>query len=219
MLKPIECFEKLRQGILEFDEDATKEAAEEVVKTGEDPVKAVNIMASTLNELGDKYQAGEVYLPELVMASDAFKLAMSVLEPEIVKKGGAQEVRPKVVIGTVKGDIHQIGKDIVSMFLMTAGFEVVDLGVEVDPTTFIDEAIKIGADIIACSALMSTTLPSQRDVIDFLKAKGFRDNFKIMVGGGVVTSKWADEIGADGYGQDAYEAVEVAKGLCKRRSD
>ena len=118
-----------------------------------------------------------------------------------------------VVIGTIQGDVHQVGKDMVATFLTTAGFDVHDLGVDVAPSRFLEEAKKIDAKIIAVAALMSTTRPVQKDLIDFLEAKGVRQNYIVLVGGGVVTKEWADEIKADGYGQDAIATVEIAKKL------
>jgi trimethylamine corrinoid protein len=154
----------------------------------------------------------EVFLPEIIMASDALKAAMKILEPEILKAGEAVK-RPAVVIGTVKGDVHTVGKDMVVTMLMTAGFDVTDMGPDTAPSAFYNMAEEKGAAIVAASALMSTTLPVQKDLIDFLEAKGVRKKYKVMVGGGVATKEWSERIGADGYGQDAVEGVAVAKKL------
>lgn len=206
--------EQLKETILDFDEDAALEKAKEVVAAGGDPIAAVNIMGDALNELGDKFQRMEVFLPEIILASDALKAALTVLEPEILKLHAEDEEKKiPVVIGTVKGDIHQVGKDMVATMLITAGFDVHDLGVDVAPSTFLEEAKKLDAKIICASALMSTTRPVQKDLVDFLEAKGVRDNYLVFVGGGVVTQEWADEIGADGYGQDAIATVAKAREL------
>ena len=204
---------KLKGAILEFDEDAALEAAKEAVAEGVDPVKAIGALAEGLNELGEAFEKMEVFLPEIMLASDAFKAALEILEPELKKTHKEGEKAIPVVIGTIQGDVHQVGKDMVATFLTTAGFDVHDLGVDVAPSRFLEEAKKIDAKIIAVAALMSTTRPVQKDLIDFLEAKGVRDKYIVLVGGGVVTQEWADEIKADGYGQDAIATVEIAKKL------
>ena len=204
---------KLKGAILEFDEDAALEAAKEAVAEGVDPVKAIGALAEGLNELGEAFEKMEVFLPEIMLASDAFKAALEILEPELKKSHKEGEKAIPVVIGTIQGDVHQVGKDMVATFLTTAGFDVHDLGVDVAPSRFLEEAKKVGAKIIAVAALMSTTRPVQKDLIDFLEAKGVRDDYIVLVGGGVVTQEWANEIKADGYGQDAIATVEIAKKL------
>ncbi len=204
---------KLKGAILEFDEDAALEAAKEAVAEGVDPVKAIGALAEGLNELGEAFEKMEVFLPEIMLASDAFKAALEILEPELKKSHKEGEKAIPVVIGTIQGDVHQVGKDMVATFLTTAGFDVHDLGVDVAPSRFLEEAKKVGAKVIAVAALMSTTRPVQKDLIDFLEAKGVRDDYIVLVGGGVVTQEWANEIKADGYGQDAIATVEIAKKL------
>ena len=204
---------ELKQSILDFDEDAALELAQESLAQGIDPVEAVGVLADGLNELGVKFERMEVFLPEIMLASDAFKNALSVLEPEIKKKNTEGKKAIPIVIGTVQGDIHQVGKDMVATFLATAGFEVYDLGVDVAPSRFLEEAKRLGAKVIAAASLMSTTRQVQKDLIDFLEAKGVRDQFIVLVGGGVVTQEWADQIAADGYGQDAIATVNLAKRL------
>ena len=204
---------KLKGAILEFDEDAALETAKEAVAEGVDPVKAIGALAEGLNELGEAFEKMEVFLPEIMLASDAFKAALEILEPELKKSHKEGEKAIPVVIGTIQGDVHQVGKDMVATFLTTAGFDVHDLGVDVAPSRFLEEAKKVGAKVIAVAALMSTTRPVQKDLIDFLEAKGVRDDYIVLVGGGVVTQEWANEIKADGYGQDAIATVEIAKKL------
>ena len=208
-----DVLEKLKGAILEFDEDAAREAAKEAVAAGADPVKAIGALADGLNELGVAFEKMEVFLPEIMLASDAFKAALEILEPELRKSRTEETKAIPVVIGTIQGDVHQVGKDMVATFLTTAGFDVHDLGVDVAPSRFLEEAKKVGAKVIAVAALMSTTRPVQKDLIDFLEAKGVRQNYIVLVGGGVVTKEWADEIRADGYGQDAIATVEIAKKL------
>ncbi len=209
---------KFTEAIMDGDEDLAVEAAEELVAAGENPVEAVNVMGDALNVLGDKFQIMEVFLPEIVLAADAMKAAMKILEPEILKAAASGEGEERIgcVMGTVKGDVHQVGKDMVSTMLMTVGFDVKDLGPDVAPSAFMEEAAAMDAKLIGASALMSTTLPVQKDLIEFLEAKGMRDKYKVMVGGGVASAAWAEEIGADGYALDAVAAIEMAKKLVGR---
>lgn len=207
--------QELRSAIMDFDEDAAVAAAEKVLKAGLPPMDAVNAMGDALKELGDKFQAMEVFLPEVLLATDAFKAGLKVLEPELMKAVDAGNVaeKPKVVIATVKGDVHAVGKDMVATMLTVGGFDVKNLGADVDSEAVIAAAEEYGAQIIGLSALMSTTIPHQKEVIDFLTAKGIRGKYKVIVGGGSTTPQWAEQIGADGYSKDAVEAVELAKKL------
>ena len=210
-----ERIQRLKQAILDFDEEQAVNAAKDILEAGLPPIDGVNAMGDALNELGVKFQAMEVFLPEVLLASDAFKAAMSLFEPELLKaaKGAGGQERPKIVIGTVKGDVHTVGKDMVTTMLTVAGFDVKDLGVDVDSATFITEAQAFGAKLIGLSALMSTTMPYQKEVIEFLEAKNLRGKFKVMIGGGPCSQQWADSIGADGFSKDAVEAVALAKRL------
>ena len=200
----VACIEELKNAILDFDEDAAVTAAEKIIKEGVSPMDAIDAMGDALKVLGDKFQIMEVFLPEILLATDAFKAGLKVLEPELMKTidAGSFQEKPKVVIGTVKGDVHAVGKDM-------------DVGADVDSEVFITAAEEFGAQIIGLSALMSTTMPSQKEVIDFLEAKGLRNKYKVIVGGGPVTPQWAEQIGADGFSKDAVEAVELAKSLLK----
>lgn len=210
----IASIQELKNAVLEFDEDKAVASAQKVIKDGGAPLDAINAMGDALKELGEQFQRMEVFLPEVLLATDAFKAGLRVLEPELAKTvAGNLAKKVKVVIGTVKGDVHAVGKDMVATMMTVGGFDVKDLGVDVDSEFFIKEAEAYGADIIGLSALMSTTMPSQKEVIDFLKAKGCRDKFIVMVGGGPTTPQWAEAIGADGFSKDAVEAVEVAKKL------
>ena len=206
----VACIEELKNAILDFDEDAAVTAAEKIIKEGVSPMDAIDAMGDALKVLGDKFQIMEVFLPEILLATDAFKAGLKVLEPELMKTidAGSFQEKPKVVIGTVKGDVHAVGKDMVATMLTVGGFDV-------DSEVFITAAEEFGAQIIGLSALMSTTMPSQKEVIDFLEAKGLRNKYKVIVGGGPVTPQWAEQIGADGFSKDAVEAVEPAKSLLK----
>ncbi len=208
------CIETLKNAVLNFDEDAAVKAAEVCVKEGASAMDAVNAMGDALSVLGEQFQAMEVFLPEVLLATDAFKAALKVLEPELAKSvaSGAVAEKPKVVIATVKGDVHAVGKDMVATMLTVAGFDVKNIGADIDSEVIIAAAEDFGAQIIGLSALMSTTIPHQKEVIDFLGAKGIRGKYKVIVGGGSTTPEWAEQIGSDGYSKDAIEAVD----LCKR---
>lgn len=210
--------QELKNSILDFDEDRAVAAAERVVQDGTSPLEAINTMGNALEVLGEQFQKMEVFLPEVLLATDAFKAALKVLEPELAKsvEGAAAADKPKVVIGTVKGDVHAVGKDMVATMLTVGGFDVKDVGADVDSEFFITAAEDFGAQIIGLSALMSTTMPAQGEVIQYLKAKGLRDKYKVMVGGGPCTPEWAEKIGADGWSKDAVEAVGLANRLLGR---
>ena len=164
-----------------------------------------------MDVIGDRFKKNEVYIPEVLIAARAMKMAMEVLEPELVKAG----VQPigKLVIGTVQGDLHDIGKNLVAMMLKGAGFEVVDLGTDVSPEQFVDAVKNQGVGVIAMSALLTTTMPNMKNTIDALVEAGVRDGVKVMIGGAPVTQAYADEIGADGYAPDASRAATLAKDL------
>ncbi len=210
---------ELKAAILDFDEDKAVAAAKKVVKEGASPLEAINAMGKGLEELGDLFQKMEVFLPEVLLATDAFKAGLKVLEPELAKTVSADKAvkKIKVVIGTVKGDVHAVGKDMVATMMTVGGFDVKDVGADVDSEFFITAAEDFGADIIGLSALMSTTMPAQKEVIDFLGAKGLRDKYIVMVGGGPCTPQWAEKIGADGFSKDAVEAVAVANKLVAKK--
>ncbi|HEB30702.1 MAG TPA: dimethylamine corrinoid protein 3 [Spirochaetes bacterium] len=173
-----------------------------------DPLIAVEDgLVSGLDVIGEKYENDEIFLPELMMAANTFQTAMGVLEPEINEKGQKRAKKGVVVLGTVKGDIHKIGKDIVTLLFRTGGYEVHDLGEDVDLFTFVEMAKKVNADAIGLSALLTSTLPGQKDVIDALTQDGKREKYIIIVGGGATTPEWAENIGADLYAENAQSAV------------
>ncbi len=204
----------LKDQLFTFDSDKFVETVKKTVDQGHDPLDIVNALTEVLKEIGRKFENGEIFLVHLVSAGDAARRAtVEVLEPLIKKSSEKREALGKVVIGTVAGDIHDIGKNIVSMMLFTAGFEVHDVGKDIPAEEFVKKTQELNADIVALSALLTTTLPAQRDVIEALKKAGLRDKVKVLVGGAPATAKWAEEAGADGYGEDAIEAVKVAKKL------
>ncbi len=213
-----EILEKLKEAITTYDDSLAEEMAKEAVKIGMDPLKAVDEgMVKGLDVVGELYENEEIFLPELMMAARAFQAGMSILEPKILEKGAEREKKGVVVIGTVKGDIHKIGKDIVTLLLRTSGFEVHDLGEDVDLFNFIETAKKVNADAIGLSALLTSTLAGQKDVIDALEQNGLREKFIVMVGGGAVTPEWAETIGADLYAENAQVAIRKLTELLEKR--
>lgn len=169
-----------------------------------------------IQKVGELWEQGDYFLPELISSAEAMKAAMAVLEPELNRKNIAARTGGKVVIGTVEGDIHDIGKNLVASMLQAGGFEVFDLGADVKLERFIEKAEAVGAGMICLSALLTTTMTNQRRLIGFLREKGLRDKYKVLVGGAPASRKWAEEIGADGYAENAVAAVKLAKALAGR---
>jgi 5-methyltetrahydrofolate--homocysteine methyltransferase len=172
-------------------------------------------LVAGIREVGEMFRRGEAYLPELLLAAEAWEAGVTVLRPHLTDAVPAAAAGT-IVIGTVKGDIHSLGKDIVTTMLRTAGFEVVDLGVDVPASRFVAAAAEARADVIAVTALMTTTMPQQREVIAHLLASGRRDDVAVLVGGASTTAEWAAEIGADGHGETAADAVSLAQEVCGR---
>jgi len=213
-----EILEKLKEAVVNFDESLVQEMANKAIEEGLDPLKAVEEgMVKGLDIIGEKYEKEEIFLPELMMAANVFQTGMKILEPRIADQGKEREKKGVVVIGTVKGDIHKIGKDIVTLLMRTAGYEVHDLGEDVDLFTFIETAKKVNADAIGLSALLTSTLSGQKDVIEALTQNGLRDKYIVMVGGGAVTPEWAEMIGADLYAENAQVAVRKLNELITQK--
>jgi corrinoid protein of di/trimethylamine methyltransferase len=173
-------------------------------------------LVAGIREVGEQFRRGEVYLPEMMLAAEAWQEGMNLLEP-LMAGQPAQEAKGKVVIGTVKGDIHSLGKNIVITLLKTAGFEVIDLGVDVPASRFVAKAVETHADIIAVCALMTTTMPQQKEVVEHLLAANKREDFFVMIGGACTTREWAAEIKADAYGETAADAVALADAYVQRK--
>ena len=187
-----------------------KTLVQQALDEGMDPKEILNDgLLGGMMIIGDKFKKNEVFVPEVLVAARAMNAGLSILEPELVKVGN--EPIGRVVIGTVKGDLHDIGKNIVSMMIKGAGFEIYDIGVDADADKFIDKAEEVGADIIAMSALLTTTMPALKEVIDRLQERGLRDKYIVMVGGAPVNQSFADQIGADYYTEDATSAANKAK--------
>ena len=209
-----ELYQKMAQSIIDGDSDASIELANQAVQSGIDPLDAITKgFVVGVNQVGEAFSCGDAFLPELVMAGEAMKAAVSTLEPEMEKRGSHREMLGKVVLATVEGDIHEIGKSLVGTMLSASGFQVYDMGVDVAVTKLVAKAKEVNADIVAMSALLTTTMVKQREVIEALEQAGLRSGIKVMVGGAPVTREWVQKIGADGYSEDAIGAVGVAKSL------
>lgn len=217
MVKETKILRKLSDAVQSLDSAAAVEAAMESVDANINPVKAIEEgLAKGLREIGNRFEAGELWLPHLVLGAEAMEAAVKVLEGHMPKEELEATSRGTVVIGTVEGDIHDLGLRIVASMLRANGFKVYDLGCNTRSVDFIEKAKEVNADIIAASSLMTTTMPFMRDLVEALESAGLRGRFKVLVGGGPVSGEWAEAIGADGYGKDASEAVRVAKELVIR---
>jgi corrinoid protein of di/trimethylamine methyltransferase len=204
--------------IIDGDQDKIRESARDALKANIDPLEIVELgLSQGMAIVGESFEQGESYLPELLMAAATFNAAMEILMPEIEAQNKEIPKAGTVLIGTVKGDVHNLGKNIVSMVLETNGFSVVDIGVDVSSLNFIEEARKVKADVIALSSLMTTTMPAQKEIIEILEEKNLRNEYFVIVGGGPVSRQWADEIGADGFGKTAVDAVDLIKRLLSQR--
>ncbi len=205
-------YPRMAQAIIDGDLEATAGLAREGLLAGlPAPDIITNGFLPGLDKVGVLWEDGEYFLPELIQSAEAMKAAMAVLRPVLEgTAGGSAASRGRAVIGTIEGDIHDIGKNLVSSLLSANGFEVIDLGADVKVDRFIDAAVEAKADLICLSALLTTTMVNQRRVLVRLQERGLRDRFKVLVGGAPVNRKWADEIGADGYGENATAAVRAA---------
>lgn len=206
-----EILERLKNMVLDFDIDNAEETAKEAIGKGVDPVEAANALTEGIQIVGDKFGSGELFLPDLVCASEVLKKAFPVINAEIEKRGEKAASLGKVVLGTVFGDIHNIGKDMVSTLLYAAGFEVIDLGINVKSEDFLKAVREENPDILAMSALLTTTSAEQKNVIQGLVKEGLRDKVKVIVGGSPINQEFAESIGADGYGATAPEGVKLVK--------
>jgi corrinoid protein of di/trimethylamine methyltransferase len=205
-------FEEMAQSVLDGEDELAEELAQRALREGVDPLRAIDEgYIPGIDDVGEAFGDGRAFLPELVMAGRAMKAAIDVLEPELSKAGAAREQLGTVVLATVKGDIHDIGKTLVGTMLSAQGFSVIDLGVDVSPDDLIAKVRKVGAHIVGLSSMLTTTMLAQRTTIQAIEAAGLRADVKILVGGAPVTATWADDVGADGYGEDAPSAVAAAK--------
>jgi 5-methyltetrahydrofolate--homocysteine methyltransferase len=201
---------ELTNALAELEEENVREMVEKQIIDGRDPMKILDDLKNGMDVVGKRFSENEYFLVELVMSADIFNKALEVLEPKLLDSQSAKE-KGKVVIGTVKGDIHYIGKNLVIAFLKSNGFEVYDLGEDVAPETFVAKLKETGANILALSGLITTTHDVMRETIDALRDAGIRGKVKVMIGGCDVNQEVVDHTGADGFGRDAVSAVEIAK--------
>src|SRR5215831_11556195 len=201
---------ELYEAVVSGDAKATYALTQQALAAGVDPLKLVNdYMIPAMDEVGRRFECNDYFVPELLISARAMKAALDIIRPLLTARGDKPVGR--VAIGTVKGDLHDIGKNLVASLLEGGGFEVIDLGVNVTPEKFIATIREKQANIVAMSALLTTTMPAMRTTIEALKQAGLRDRVKVLIGGAPITQKYADEIGADGYSESAVGAVALAK--------
>jgi len=203
----------VRKAIFDYDKEGLIELVKKYIEINIDPLDVFKEMTVSIRGVGDLFNSGELFLPELIAASDTMQGAVPLLEEAMRKKGLTRKTEGVVVIGTVFGDVHSIGKNMVATLLISEGFKVKDIGINVSADSFMDAIEKENADILAMSALLTTTMNEQEKVISMLKRKNLRGKIKVMVGGAPITDAFAKEIGADGYAPSATEAVKLAKQL------
>ena len=207
-----EILEQLYESVLGGNIEKAAEAAQQALDAKITPLKAIDGgMSPAIKEVGERFGRGEMFLPEMVSSADAMEAALAVLEPFF--EGDEGDKKGKVLIGTVQGDIHDIGKNIVIALLKVNSFEVIDIGRDIASTDFVDKAVELGVEVIGLSGLLTTSLPMMRDIIEMLGDDGVRDQYKVIIGGGPTSQEYADDIGADGYGETAYSAVELCNQL------
>ena len=206
-----ETLKALYEAVMEGQRDVAKESVEKALADGVDPGEILDAMINAMGEVGRLFEEGEYFVPEMLIAARAMKTGMDILKPQLVDA----DIQPagKIVAGTVKGDLHDIGKNLVCMMLEGAGFQVVDLGSDVSPEAFVNAVNEHHPDFIAMSALLTTTMPNMQTTIEALKTAGVRDQVKVLIGGAPITDAYAEKIGADGYAPDASRAVKLAKAL------
>ena len=202
-------FEALCHAVESGNTSESEDITRKLLDEGKEPLEMIAALTELMNKLGDQFARLEIFLPQLIFAGEALKAVVDILRPKIMEAGEQGAPKGKVVIGVVKGDLHEIGKNIVKLMLETNGFEVKDLGYDVDSLTFIKEAEAMGADIIGASSLMTTTMPGQKEIIELLKDKGIRDQFKVVIGGAPTGKEWADQIGADLWCEEASSAPRM----------
>ena len=214
----MEVLEELKASVIGMEPEKAAELTQATLDAGIDPAKILaEALIPAMDVVGEEYEEGKRYVPEMLVSAEAMKAAMKILRPLLI--GSKVEPKGKVVIGTVEGDLHDIGKNLVAMMLEGAGFEVHDLGTEVTAERFVEAVREHDADLVGMSALLTTTMVHMPEVIKALEEAGLRSRVKVMVGGAPVTEEYAQEIGADGYGADAAAAVKLAQRLLMKKKD
>jgi len=203
--------------VREGQEDSAVEAARQALAAGCDLNALIEGLTKAMRQVGDRFERMEIFLPEMLLAARAMQAVMKLVEPEMARQAIKREQKGTVVIGTVAGDLHEIGKDIVITMLRAQGFAVHDLGADVNALDFIRKAEEVGADVIGASALMTTTMPAQREIVELLKAKGLREKYHVILGGAPVTRQWVEQAGADSWGENAAQAVSLLEEVMERR--
>lgn len=212
-----ELLARMQRAVVEGEREETRRLAQEAVQARMDLLEVIEKgFTPGIQKVGELWEKGEYFLPELITSAECMKAAMEVLRPELQKSHLAAKSVGKIIIGTIEGDIHDIGKNLVAAMLRANGFEVVDLGADVKLEKFLEKAQEERADCVCLSALLTTTMLGQRRFVELVRSKGLAGRFKVLVGGAPVTQKWADDIGADGYGENAVIAVKIAKSLVRK---
>lgn len=206
--------DKLVSALMVGDADEALQATKQLLEGGEKPMDVINfLIIPALTEVGEKFEKFEIYIPELMLAGKAAEEATSLLEEEMKKTGSPTEKKATIMLGSVQGDIHDLGKNIVGSLLGSKGYKIIDLGRDVPPETFLEQAEVSSPDIIGLSALMTTTLPAMKQTISLFTEVGLRDKYKIIIGGGAVTQELSDNFGADGFASDAGAAIRLVDNL------
>lgn len=208
----------IKETLMKGESEKVKELVKDSLEKGASPKEILdNALIAGMDEIGQKFKNNEIFIPEVLIVAEAMHQALDIIEPHLIKAG----VKPKgkIAIGTVKGDLHDIGKNLVAMMLKGAGFSILDCGIDVSPDKFVDVVKRENVEILALSSLITTSMPSMKDTIEQLKKHNLRDKVKIMVGGAPVTEGFAQQIGSDGYGKDASEAVTLAKEFLETKTN
>lgn len=213
----MDILEKLAQAVQDGEEEEAGSLAEQAIAEKVDPLAAVDALTEAIRQVGDRFEQMEIFLPEMMLAAQAMQKALEPITPHLEGQKAQRKQKGTVVLGTVEGDIHEIGKSIVGLLLGVNGYAVHDLGPDVNALDFIKRAQEVEADVIGASALMTTTMPGQQEIVELLKDMGLRERFLVMVGGTPVTDAWAEEIGADAWAENAMQAVTVLGKLMEAR--
>jgi methylmalonyl-CoA mutase cobalamin-binding domain/chain len=209
--------QKIYAAMVAIDTETTPKLVEEALASGQDVLKIMDALTKGINRVGDKFEAMECFLPELILAADAMESSMAILRPEMDRLDMQVGPTGTIAIATVQGDIHDIGRNIVVAMLRASGFTVHDLGHDVKADIIIDKAVELNSDVIGLSSLLTTSLPYARDVLHLLEARELRSRFKVVMGGGAVTPEYCEQVGADGYGRDAASGVKLMQQLLSGR--